>query len=144
MIFEYLIIEDFPKVAQLVWKTSEDYLPFYAFCSSFYLAKHLISTVKLNFSLKLQFTFISDSVFMYFVPSELPHSKSVATVWLSLYKHFAVIYPRLMKCVAVVNFLTHTGNLTEPCQLTSVFPFSFVFCSLLVSRCPVIFPFSLM
>lgn len=58
-------------------------------------------------------------------------------------EYFAVIFPRLVKFAVVVNVLTHTGSLTEPCQLTSVFLFFvsptplFIF----INSCNIVVPF---
>lgn len=65
----------------------------------------------------------------------------------SLYECSAVIYPRPIKCVAVVNVL---NTYWKPNRAMSAdLSFSFPFCPLLVPRCSVIFlmllfPFSLM
>lgn len=127
------------------FRKSKELFSFLVFSCS--LAKHFMYKVELNFvkfynySHPVNWTCSLRLFKMFFGPSEHSQSKSVATAgsFPLLNEHVPVIYPRLLKYAVVVNFLTHTGNLTEPCQLTSVFPFLFVFCPLLVPGCSVIF-----
>lgn len=76
--------------------------------------------------------------FLYFVPSE--HSQLLQCDLLCTVRCISILLwsnPDFLKCVAVVNVWTHTGNQAEPCQLTSVFPFflSFVLCLSLLHCC---------